>query len=467
VSEIVRFYYISSTAFAQALFSQKLGGFLEDIVGEVVLEEERRICVLPYLPDGFDKNDAWILARLVANPLAKRYALNVWRGLAAQSAQINRGQRMFLGAGPSIGFPFEGTTRLTAYGRYLTTTAGTTHFVVAWLKSCTHSMYYDGIHIENLESFDPSAETVNQEQLDGTTDGAQIINRYQKQDKTESELREDINAPRRTKGLIFNNPDQRFLDLKGKSITTGLPNSPAKRLAAAKLTTPENRDFSTSTEGNGEATRARFTTELSEDTAKSPEDYVDTTFARLNEIMRALTTQTPGFTCDWMKINQPDATLNTSNFFPGKQLGLGRRWLRIEDRHRQAAIVEITGHPKGTYYLFDIERSHEEYFALIMGFSENGSRLSETILKTALRQCASQSGVWPYAGDVTGLITVRFSHTFKTTTEFAMEIRAAMNNPNIRKHTMMRPKRKKRKMPESEHAVPAFSNVQSQERGES
>jgi hypothetical protein len=458
VSEIVRFYYLSSTTFAQLLFSQRLAGLLEDLAGKVVLEEGRRVCVLPYLPDELDKNDAWILARLIANPLARDYALNVWRGLAAQSARKKQDRGMFLGAGRPIGFPFQGETRLSAHGRWLRTDAGTTHFVVAWLESCTHPMNYDGIHIENLEGFE-STETPNLDQLEGSATHVRTIYRRPKQNQIEGELREDINAPRRTKGLIFKSPDHRFPDLKGKSITGGVANSPAKRSVASRVVAPESRDLSTSTEGRGEATRARYKNEHSDDTAKSPEDYVDQTFDRLVGIVAALKTQAGGLACRWLQINQPDITLNRSNFLPTEKLSkLRRRWLHIEGRYRQAAIIEVTGHPKGTYYLFDIERAHDEHFALIMGFINPSLTYHEAILKQALEKCALDSGVWPYTGDIAGLTTVRFAHTFKTISDFALEIRRTMNDPSVRKHTLTRPKR--RKIPAIEDVPPVLSDVQ-------
>jgi hypothetical protein len=305
VSEIVRFYYLSSTTFAQLLFSQRLAGMLEELAGEVVLEDGRRICVLPYLPDELEKNDAWILARLIANPLAKKYALNVWRGLAVQAARKKQ-RGMFLGAGRPIGFPFQGETNLSAHGRWLRTEAGTTHFVVAWLESCTHPMNYDGIHIENLEDFE-STDMQSQDQPEGMTTGVRIIHHRPKQKQIEGELREDINAPRHTKGLIFKGPAHRFPDLKGKSITGGAANSPAKQSVASNVATPENRDFSTSTEGQGGATRARYKNEFT-DTATFPENYVDLTFKRLHGIVDALKTQARGLACRWLRINQPDTT---------------------------------------------------------------------------------------------------------------------------------------------------------------
>ena len=445
ITELVRFYYFSSTAFAQALFSQGFEELLDFYTRPTKNINSRRMFIMSSLPTGFMVNDLWTFARLVLHGAARRYAINVWKDLAAQSASHNYSGLSFLGANREIKFPFTGKTTLSAYGRWVRNEKKTWHFLVMWLSSCTYPMPYDDIMLEGEGHIRVAWQRPDEEAQEGLA-GSRSVNRFPRDGAVQGDLREDLKARAGTTGLILPVHQNRFSNLNGKSILTQGPDSTIRLLGTFHQAGGIGRDLSTSMDTQGNAIRTRFTVDFNG--TKFTSDFTDETLDELDELADELVKQTRDTNLlkyVYLSLNQLDPLVTTSHFLPNTDLTKpARGWLSMRDdknTHRQAAIVEFTGHPKGAYYLFEIQRNNDkEHHALVMGYATKGTKLSRQTLEAALAICCARSGVWPYADEIPNLETVRFPHAFEDISGFASEIIRTMDNPSLREHTKKRRK---------------------------
>lgn len=142
VAEAIRFYYAVSTDLAHITFSGALQHSPNDVYDASItgmLRERSRMVVR--LRQWLADDDAWIIGRSLASPVAAAGMARVYDSLVENS--VNQ-RPMF----PECGLPFEGRTRWKARGRMLPgPVPGSKRFLIFELLRCTSSFPFDELEV--------------------------------------------------------------------------------------------------------------------------------------------------------------------------------------------------------------------------------------------------------------------------------------------------------------------------------
>jgi hypothetical protein len=142
VAEAIRFYYAASTDLAHITFSgglQHSPNEIYDVSLTGLLRERNRMVVR--LRQWLADDDAWIIGRSLASPVAAAGMARVYDSLVENS--VNQ-RPMF----PECGLPFEGTTRWKARCKTLPgPVPGSKRFLIFELLRCTASFPFDELEV--------------------------------------------------------------------------------------------------------------------------------------------------------------------------------------------------------------------------------------------------------------------------------------------------------------------------------
>ena len=250
-AELIRFYFVQSTALAQALFTpdihnldtlcnlekSKFGPGLDDEDNSLTDDEGEEAYVHKvHLRQRFYNVDGWIIARLLYSPHARRRAQQVHGSLMRAS---NEGRKTF----PNTGFPFVGETNLRVSGRWLKDSNDAWRFLVYHILECSGPWPFDDLMVGRDN--DGRSDGVEDPERPSAFSGSTTVK--SKHDVTDGDIETSqdpantLQAAEAQSGLF----PSRFTPLRNKEIIRA-PKEPVKyRSGGGKPNADEHPDYST------------------------------------------------------------------------------------------------------------------------------------------------------------------------------------------------------------------------------
>lgn len=371
-TELIRFYYATSTRLAQALFWGEYGATFNATRSGLVEEGVVRVHLRRWLED----QDAWTLARYVCSPVMQREVRRLYQSL--QLYHVN-----FASSMPEpdqalpCGFPFEGPTTLQGIFVRLpgATTASPERLLILQLERCSAPFPFNRVIVERDNDSAPGENAADEDLRPAWTKADESVN--DRETLAPDRFQANEEPSRGHEPLRIGLMAERFEYLRDKRLVK------EEKIVQRYRFLPTNTDGSQMLTGlgTGQGTWGTSNLQLTKLTtvhtpAATPAKRRDVpvlpasleTFVHAIELLRG---QRQPCEVAFVGGGEKDTSLgahvlaNFPNHDPAKGKRIAWAWIRKHNRPRHVAIAEIRLESRVGYVL-EIERTKQEHATLIL-----------------------------------------------------------------------------------------------------
>ena len=427
--ELIRFYYSTSTKLARILLN---GSFSQSV--DVLYNparsflDEDGFCLI-WLRKDFDDLDAWTTARIAFSGIAQTNAK-----LIHESAlrNLHSGERS---AYPETFPPFEGSTRLKAYGKRVRS-GDKWRFLVFWLSSCNFPFPYIDLSAGRDNDGNTSENNDNNRE-DAFPNGRKNLQPLPGEDAL---IHDNEETSSEQIPFVKELSQQRFPYLAGKELID-LPKERCNYKSGRKQPVVINEDqsmFSTGGKTYGETSTSPLNIRLDQTLEdSSPERRAPSLPKSFENFIAGLKAISVLGDIEFKIVPASQDTVRhafgIASLFPVRAHGqrLPFAYLKFrpvgERKRRQALIAEVRL-DSWYFYFLEIQQRDTDNFTSLLLYDVRLGRLDANRLGNILLCCAKKSGRWLDDIDVPNVGRARLPHKWKSAEEFASKALKLMND---------------------------------------
>ncbi|MHA6847220.1 hypothetical protein [Ralstonia syzygii] len=411
ISEIVRFYYATSTDLAHALFSGAFRHDLHSLINTAksgYVEAENR-CVLK-LRQHLEDEDGWIIGRILNSEEAWHGATLLHDTLMKESANHRRVHM-------ETTFPFAGATNLTVHYKPIMSMGRWRHLVFA-IDRCTAPFPFKNLTIlrdNDNNQADPSTDLPEDEKRLAFMQVAGSQSQIGKAQLQSQRAGSNTFLP-----VKLALPTDRFADIAGKVPDKPLKESCQYKSGDMKTFRPVTVDELSTGGGTGteqNVARAKVVGSIARRSGlpQSFESFVSV-IAELNKLPDvSAAVRSPADGTEFIPLLKPARTKQWS-------------YLDSKTKARRRAIVADACASTANFCLIEFEWREGESYKLGLVGKTDATRLSNAELHEILLSLAKAEGCWENAKISTGIDVQTLKHTWPTAADCASSLRMRMRS---------------------------------------